>query len=45
MRNFLVYKPTVTIITNIELDHLDYYKDLKDYTKAYEEFIDNTVSS
>jgi UDP-N-acetylmuramate--alanine ligase len=26
-RSFLKYKPTLAIITNIEVDHLDYYKD------------------
>ncbi|MBT3726256.1 hypothetical protein HOG21_00710 [bacterium] len=26
-RSFLKYKPTVAVILNIELDHLDYYKD------------------
>ncbi len=40
-RSFLKYKPTVWIIVNIEIDHLDYYKDLEDYISAYKEFIDN----
>lgn len=40
-RSFLKYKPTVAVIINIEIDHLDYYKDLKDYISAYKEFIDN----
>ena len=30
-RSFLNYKPVVGVITNIEIDHLDYYKDLEDY--------------
>lgn len=42
-RSFLKYKPTLGIITNIEIDHLDYYKDLEDYISAYEQFIDNIV--
>jgi len=42
-RSFLKYKPTLGIITNIEIDHLDYYKDLDDYISAYEEFINNIV--
>jgi UDP-N-acetylmuramate--alanine ligase len=42
-RSFLNYKPTVWIIVNIELDHLDYYKDLKDYISAYKEYLDNIV--
>ena len=40
-RHFLEYKPTLWIITNIELDHLDYYKDLEDYLSAYKSFLDN----
>lgn len=44
-RSFLNYKPTVWIITNIELDHLDYYKDLKDYISAFEEYINNIIPS
>lgn len=40
-RSFLKYKPDIAIITNIEIDHLDYYKDLKDYILAYRQLIDN----
>ncbi|MDQ7009382.1 MAG: UDP-N-acetylmuramate--L-alanine ligase [Candidatus Gracilibacteria bacterium] len=40
-RSFLKYKPTVAVIINIEIDHLDYYKDLEDYISAYKEFLDN----
>lgn len=40
-RSFLKYKPTVAVIINIEIDHLDYYKDLDDYISAYREFIEN----
>jgi len=40
-RSFLKYKPSVAIIINIEIDHLDYYKDLEDYISAYREFIEN----
>lgn len=42
-RSFLNYKPSVVIITNIEIDHLDYYKDEKDYISAYEQLINNIV--
>ncbi len=41
-RHFLNYHPTYTIITNIELDHVDYYKDLDDYKSAYQAFADQT---
>lgn len=40
-RSFLNYKPTVWIIVNIELDHLDYYRDLEDYISAYKEYLEN----
>ncbi|MDD2907203.1 MAG: UDP-N-acetylmuramate--L-alanine ligase [Candidatus Gracilibacteria bacterium] len=40
-RSFLKYKPDIAIITNIEIDHLDYYKDLNDYILAYRQLIDN----
>ena len=37
-RHFLAYKPEYAIITNIELDHVDYYKDMDDYCNAFETF-------
>jgi len=40
-RSFLKYKPYIWIITNIELDHLDYYKNLSDYISAFEEYLQN----
>ena len=42
-RSFLAYKPYIWVITNIDLDHLDYYKDLDDYISAFKEYIDNIV--
>lgn len=42
-RSFLRYKPYIWIITNIELDHLDYYKDLWDYKSAFREYLWNIV--
>lgn len=41
-RHFLNYDPTYTIVTNIELDHTDYYKDLSDMIDAYQSLINNT---
>jgi len=41
-RHFLNYHPTYTIITNLELDHVDYYKDFEDYKSAYQAFADQT---
>lgn len=42
-RSFLAYRPTVWIITNIEIDHLDYYKDLKDYISAYKDYLNKII--
>jgi UDP-N-acetylmuramate--alanine ligase len=39
-RSFLNYNPTHIVVTNIDADHLDYYKDLDDIKKAFQEFID-----
>lgn len=37
-RHFLEYSPYYAIITNIDLDHVDYYKDIDDVIDAYKEF-------
>lgn len=37
-RHFLAYTPHYAIITNIELDHIDYYKDIDDVISAYQEY-------
>lgn len=37
MRHFLYFSPQVLIITNIDRDHLDYYKDLADIQSAFRE--------
>lgn len=38
-RAFLNYHPDIIVITNIEEDHLDYYKDLKDIQAAFKDFV------
>ncbi len=38
-RSFLNLEPKIIVITNIDNDHLDYYKDLKDIRKAFSEFV------
>lgn len=38
-RNFLNYYPNDIIITNIDMDHLDYFKDLDDIKDAFKEFL------
>ncbi len=37
-RHFLAYHPEYAIITNVDIDHVDYFKDRDDYRHAYEEF-------
>lgn len=36
--SFLNFAPTLAIITNIEADHLDYFKDLQDVEKSFRQF-------
>lgn len=38
-RAFLNYHPSILVITNIEPDHLDYYKDAADYIAAFHTFV------
>lgn len=37
-RHFLAYHPDYAIITNVEIDHVDYFKSEEDYSLAYEQF-------
>ena len=37
-RHFLAYEPEYVIITNIDMDHTDYYKSMDDMILAYQEF-------
>ena len=41
-RAFLNLKPKILVITNIEEDHLDYYKDLNDIESAFAEILNQT---
>jgi UDP-N-acetylmuramate--alanine ligase len=41
-RSFLQYHPYITVITNIDLDHLDYYQSLEDYVSAFQSLVDQT---
>ncbi len=36
--SFLKFFPTVAVITNIEADHLDFFKDIEDIKKSFREF-------
>jgi UDP-N-acetylmuramate--alanine ligase len=38
-RSFLALSPTVAVITNVEADHLDIYRDLADIQGAFEQFL------
>ena len=40
-RHFLEYTPQYAIITNIDLDHVDYFKDIDDVIDAYNEYANN----
>ncbi len=40
-RHFISYYPEFAIITNIEIDHVDYFKDEIDYFNAYQEFVNH----
>ena len=36
--SFLNFAPTLAVITNVEADHLDYFKDLQDVEKSFRQF-------
>jgi len=38
-RTFLGVSPSVAVVTNIEMDHPDYFRDLEDIYQAYLEFV------
>lgn len=38
-RHFLNYSPYIIILTSIEMDHPDYYKDIEDVKNAFDQFI------
>ncbi len=37
--SFLHLKPTIAVVTNIEEDHLDFYKDIDDIQRAFAQFL------
>lgn len=41
-RHFLAYHPTISIITNIELEHTECYSDIGDIINTFEKFSNNT---
>lgn len=38
-RSFLKINPNIVVITNVDEDHLDYYKDIEDIKSAFREFV------
>lgn len=40
--SFLHLKPVYAVITNVEMEHLDHFRDLDHIKKSYRAFIDNT---
>ena len=44
-RSFLNIEPKILVITNIEADHLDYYRDLADIENAFAELAMQTLSA
>jgi UDP-N-acetylmuramate--alanine ligase len=40
---FLNYYPKIAVITNIDEDHLDYYKDLENIVKTFEKYVKNNL--
>jgi len=38
--SFLRYSPTIAVVTNIDREHLDFYKDLDEIKKVFLDFID-----
>ena len=43
-RHFLKYQPYYSVILNIDLDHVDYFKDINDVINAYEEYANNATN-
>ena len=41
-RHFLAYHPSYTVITNIELEHTEIYKDIEDIRNTFQEFANKT---
>lgn len=42
-RHFLAYQPYYAVITNIDLDHVDYFKGIDDVIDAYQEYASKAI--
>ncbi len=40
-RSFLNYHPEIAVVTSVERDHLDYYKDITDIKRSFRDFLGN----
>ena len=40
--SFVVYRPDVAVVTNVQPDHLDFYGDLAGVERAYRRFVDSS---
>jgi len=40
--HFLIYKPDISIILNIDYDHVDYFKSEDEYFNAFQNFVNNS---
>jgi UDP-N-acetylmuramate--alanine ligase len=38
-RSFLMLTPTIAVVTNIDREHMDYYSDMTDVRKCFEDFV------
>ena len=45
MDSFLDFNPNIAVILNIELDHVDYFKDLEHIKRSYRSFADIALSN
>ena len=41
-RHFLAYNPTISVVTNMELEHTECYSDLNDIINTFQKFLNNT---
>lgn len=41
--NFLSYKPNISVVTNIEMDHPEYFKDFDAYKNNFKKFLGQTT--
>lgn len=41
-RHFLAYHPTISVITNIELEHTECYSDINDIINTFQKFVNST---